>query len=264
MFECDIGQWALKQTRLITPRTTLEGETINERLNDESTSIDSDNLIDMAAEGIFPNHEHGIEVQPQVPRLLIRVLTIFPKELIAEISPRSDRIRKTARLPMLSLLCCTGVLAGYSAVLFKYFAELLVAGQSIKVAAMSFSILAVALFTNFLQLIFLNISMKYYDQLDVIPVFMTAFLVFGIVCGLIFFNEVDSYTWGSGAGILGGCLLCIGGIALIVMKNAKVEKKNVRSGSEASWQSLDELQEQRQLLLKFLDNEGNMDNIEIS
>ena len=243
--EADIGQWALKQTRLITPRNTVPGETINERLNDESTSIDSENLIDGFAEGIMPTQEHGIEVEPQVPRLLIRVLTIFPKDLILEISPSSDRIRKSARLPMVSLLCCTGLLAGYSAVLFKYFAELVVGGKSIKVAALSFPILAAALFTNFLQLIFLNISMKYYDQLDVIPVFMTSFLVFGIVCGLIFFNEIESYTWGSGAGILGGCLLCIAGIALIVLKNAKVAKKNVRSNSEASWQSLDELTEQR-------------------
>ena len=243
--EADIGQWALKQTRLITPRNTVPGETINERLGDESTSIDSENLIDGFAEGIMPTQEHGIEVEPQVPRLLIRVLTIFPKELILEISPSSDRIRKSARLPMVSLLCCTGLLAGYSAVLFKYFAELVVGGKSIKVAALSFPILAAALFTNFLQLIFLNISMKYYDQLDVIPVFMTSFLVFGIVCGLIFFNEIESYTWGSGAGIFGGCLLCIAGIALIVLKNAKVAKKNVRSGSEASWQALDELTEQR-------------------
>ena len=163
---------------------------------------------------------------------------------------------------MTSLLCCTGVLAGYSAVLFKYFAELALGGESIEVAALSFPILAVALFTNFLQLIFLNISMKYYDQLDVIPVFMTSFLVFGIVCGLIFFNEIASYTWGSGSGIMGGCLLCIAGIALIVLKNAKVAKKNVRSASEASWQSLDELTEQRQLLLKFLDNEGELEGVE--
>ena len=239
--EADIGRWALKQTRLITPRNNEPEATINERLNDESTSIDSENLIDGFAEGIMPNHEHGIEVEPQVPRLLIRVLTIFPKELLLEISPSSERIRKSARLPMVSLLSCTGLLAGYSAVLFKYFAELVVGGKSLKVAALSFPILAAALFTNFLQLIFLNISMKYYDQLDVIPVFMTSFLVFGIVCGLIFFNEIESYTWGSGAGILGGCLLCIAGIALIVLKNAKVAKKNVRSGSEASWQSLDEL-----------------------
>ena len=63
---------------------------------------------------------------------------------------------------------------------------------------------------------------------------------------------------------MGGCLLCIAGIALIVLKNAKVAKKNVRSASEASWQSLDELTEQRQLLLKFLDNEGEMEGVEVS
>jgi hypothetical protein len=31
-FEADIGQWALKQTRLITPRNSAAGGTVNERL----------------------------------------------------------------------------------------------------------------------------------------------------------------------------------------------------------------------------------------
>ena len=92
----------------------------------------------------------GVEVAPQVPRLLIRVLTLFPKELILEISPQSKVIRKTAKLPMLCLLVCTGLLGGYSTVLFKFFTELLIEGKSIKVAAMSFTILAGALFANLL------------------------------------------------------------------------------------------------------------------
>ena len=128
---------------------------------------------------------------------------------------------------MLFLLVCTGLLGGYTTVLFKFFTELIIEGKSLKVAAMSFTLLACALFANLLQLVFLNISMKYYDQLDVIPIFMTSFLVFGIVCGLVFLDEWDLYNWSSGLGIFCGVLLCIAGIALIVLKNAKVAKKNV-------------------------------------
>lgn len=70
--------------------------------------------------------------------------------------------------------------------------------------------------------------MKYYDQLDVIPIFMTSFLVFGIVCGFVFLDEWKLYSWLSGLGIFSGVSLCIAGITLIVLKNAKVAKKNAR------------------------------------
>ena len=51
---------------------------------------------------------------------------------------------------MLALLVCTGLLGGYTNTLFKFFTELLIEGQSIQVAAMSFTLLGVALFANLL------------------------------------------------------------------------------------------------------------------
>lgn len=126
--------------------------------------MDTEKLLDYTAENESPNSNDD-EVTPKqtVPRLLIRVLTIFPKELISEISERSELIRKTAKVPMLALLSCTGYLGGYSTTLFKFFGEVVVEGKTISVALLSFSLLGVALFTNLLMLIFLNISMKYYD-----------------------------------------------------------------------------------------------------
>ena len=59
-------------------------------------------------------------------------------------------IRKTVRLPMVALLACTGMLGGYSTILFKFFAELIIEGKTIRVAFMSFSLLGAGLVTNLL------------------------------------------------------------------------------------------------------------------
>ena len=73
---------------------------------------------------------------------------------------------------------------------------------------------------------------------------MTSFLVFGIVCGLVFLDDWKEYNWGSGIGIFCGVLLCNFGIALIVLKNAKVAKKTVLNQNDKSNRSdEDELQE---------------------
>ena len=99
--------------------------------------------IEDIAEAIFPATE--VKKINHVPRLLIRILTLFPEELIKEISDRSDKLRKTAKLPMLFLLTGSGWLAGYSAAYFKLFGELLIEGASLEAAVLAFSLLGVAL-----------------------------------------------------------------------------------------------------------------------
>ena len=99
--------------------------------------------IDDIADAIFPAME--VKKINHVPRLLIRILSLFPEELIKEISDRSDSLRKTAKLPMLYLLTSSGWLAGYSAAYFKLFGELLIEGASLDAALMAFSLLGVGL-----------------------------------------------------------------------------------------------------------------------
>ena len=124
---------------------------------------------------------------------------------------------------MLFLLICTGMLGAYSLTLFKFLGELLRDGAYKDSLGLFFFLLILGLLANLFNMIFLNISMKYYDQLDVIPIFMTAYLVFGICSGMIFFDEASSYTAGNLVGIVAGILVCMLGIVLLVMKNAKVK-----------------------------------------
>ena len=63
---------------------------------------------------------------------------------------------------------------------------------------------------------------------------MTAYLVFGICFGMIFFNEASSYSTGNLIGITGGIFVCVLGIVLLVMKNAKVKTVALNEASEVS------------------------------
>lgn len=100
--------------------------------------------------------------------------------------------------------------------------------------------------------------MKYYDHLDVIPIYMTSLLVFNICCGLILFDEFALYTRSGFLGIVLGIGMCMSGISLLVFKNAAAVKTKAMSVSKDSEESdaSSEQQEYRKLFLKYLANES--------
>ena len=74
---------------------------------------------------------------------------------------------------------------------------------------------AVATPSNFVMLIFLQIGMKLYDQIEVIPLYLTSSLVFTTISGMVILNEVALYTFGQLVGIFFGIVLCILGIVVM-------------------------------------------------
>lgn len=69
-----------------------------------------------------------------------------------------------------------------------------------------------------LQVHLLNLAMKYYDQVEVVPIFQTCLMIMWITSGLIILNEQKFYSWPELAGILGSICLCIIGIKFLSMK----------------------------------------------
>ena len=62
--------------------------------------------------------------------------------------------------------------------------------------------------------------MKYYDQLDVVPIFLTSVLIFNIVEGMILLDEVSLYERTDLIGISFGIAACMLGIIILTSKNA--------------------------------------------
>ena len=140
------------------------------------------------------------------------MLRMFPAEIIHEVSPRSSCVRRTAKFPMFFLLVCTGLIGGVTTTLFKMVSDLLVQHDVSHDFLFFMILLTLAIPGNGLQLYFINVSMKYYDQIEVIPVFLSSALVFILVSGLIIFDEIALYNAASLVGITIGTILCLIGI----------------------------------------------------
>ena len=91
------------------------------------------------------------------------MLRNVPSYLINEVSPRSNCIRITAKLPMFFLLVCTGLIGGVTTTTFKLVGELTVEKEFAKNAGYGVLLIVISVPGNVLQLVLLNVSMKYYD-----------------------------------------------------------------------------------------------------
>ncbi len=73
------------------------------------------------------------------------------------------------------------------------------------------------------QLKFMNMSLQYYTQLEVVPIYMSFVILSNLLCGGIVFNEFMNYAWHSLFLIGIGSLICISGILIILKKYSLVK-----------------------------------------
>ena len=75
-----------------------------------------------------------------------------------------------------------------------------------------------AALSSVLQLHLLQFAMKYYDQLEAMPIYQTAIMIMWIVSGLIIFRETRYYTWGQLWCIFFAIVVCCIGIKFLTSK----------------------------------------------
>lgn len=73
--------------------------------------------------------------------------------------------------------------------------------------------------TALLQLYTLNVVMKYYEQVELVPIYQSLVVVFSLCSGLVLFDESALYTWGQLLEIIGAILLVIIGIFVLALKH---------------------------------------------
>ena len=88
----------------------------------------------------------------------------------------------------------------------------------------------------------LNLAMKYYDQIEAIPIYSTFIMIMWISTGLIVFDEVKFYSTIELLKIIGSILICCVGIKILTMKTKilkaaalveKAEKESMKSASDS-------------------------------
>ena len=73
--------------------------------------------------------------------------------------------------------------------------------------------------TATVTLIYVNYGIKYYDQIEVMPIYQTSLLLHNILVGLLCLNELKFYTFGMLGGIGLSTCICSFGILILLEKN---------------------------------------------
>ena len=151
-------------------------------------------------------------------RYLVELLCDLPVTFVRQEFPEFIFLRYLIRTPMILILFTDGMLSGLNMAIGKLVGEAIAAG----VPFLSFFVmwLIIAMLSGgALQLYLLNVAMKTYRQIDVVPVYESLSLLFIIVAGLVLFNESAYYTWGELMGILAGAFVIVIGIVILALKH---------------------------------------------
>ena len=151
-------------------------------------------------------------------------------------SPGSERFKNNIKAPLVFLCLTCGLMNGTSLVLVK------VGGEGYRIAEEGESVVF-PIIMGFIgiqcagfQMLCLNIAMKYYNNLDVQPIYQALILVFVMVSGMVCLDESALYTWGEISLLGGSCLLVLLGIYILTQKQnefKEMEGKQVSSTKDS-------------------------------
>ena len=119
---------------------------------------------------------------------------------------------------MLVMLATAAIVSGTSILLLKIVDTILQMGDFRDHWSSVIMVTVVVLYLSDTQLQFLNLAIKLYDQLEVIPIYQTFLLFSWSSIGLLLFNEYKYYSQGQILGIFGAATLCLIGVKALTSK----------------------------------------------
>ena len=158
------------------------------------------------------NTDEQRQLDHKPSRVLIQLINAIPLELLNEISPRSINLRRFGKAPLVMLLSVASIQVGVDLIFFK-FAQQLIGNGSFKedwflIITLTLIAISMALF----NIHWVNLSVKFYDQTDVIPIYMASLMITEMLCGLIIGNEFRLYNAAQLFGIFFSSITAVAGI----------------------------------------------------
>ena len=114
-----------------------------------------------------------------------------------------------------------GVIGGHAILFAKQAMELLKswgAGENIWVYYEMYLILIGVILGLFGNVSFLNTALRYYDSLQVIPIYQTYWIIFGTASGLVFFDEIGEMSGTQIFFFFVGCLISLAGVLVLSLR----------------------------------------------
>ena len=131
-----------------------------------------------------------IPADPRRPaRVLINLIGKCPPELIQRISPGSMRLKSNIKVPLVLLAWSSGVLNGCALVFIKVCGEVFNSPEAANHTLFAILIGCLGAMLAGLNMYCLNQNMKYYQNLDVMPLYQSMILMNMLLAGLIVLNE---------------------------------------------------------------------------
>ena len=121
---------------------------------------------------------------------MIQLINSLSKELVSEISPRSSNLWRSIKVPLVAMTWTAGLLVATTLTLGKLLAEIIISNE---VEHMPFIALlsAVGAGITCTAIVFvLSIAMRYYDNIDAIPMFQSFILLSMLAAGWIVLDEI--------------------------------------------------------------------------
>ena len=114
--------------------------------------------------------------------------------MLEKVSPRSRTLKTFIKMPLLLCVGTSALQSGLTCVFLKLVTELGQAKEFMDNLGLVIIMFACIGISGTMQLHMLNLAMKYYDQIEAIPIYTTAVMIMWIGAALVVFDEIHYYT----------------------------------------------------------------------
>ena len=142
----------------------------------------------------------------------------MPSEILEVISPKSMNLKRFVKMPLIYLLFLAGMQSGLCVVFMKLAGELAATNSVSENVGMFVLLLVLMGISAVSQSHSLNMAMKEYDQLEVMPIFQTFIMIMWMTGGMIVLNETAFYTTWQLVSIFGSFCILLAGVKVLTMK----------------------------------------------
>ena len=144
----------------------------------------------------------------------------MPKAMVEEVSPRSMTFRNYNKIPLILTQTEAALQIGLDLMAFKFSQTLAETGYFNEHYILITVLFLLGCILALSNLQFINLGVKYYDAVDVVPVLNAATLIAEILAGLIVGGEYTDYNGFTLFLIFVSSVICIAGIQVLVMKSS--------------------------------------------
>ena len=122
------------------------------------------------------------------------MLYALPPESVALVSPRSQGLKKWLKVPMLVFAMLPAMVSSLSELFMKVAGVVLIKAQKPTDYLWLLVFVPLLVLTAQRTLVYVNYGIKYYNQMEVMPIYQTCLLIHNILVGMLCLNELQFYT----------------------------------------------------------------------